>query len=366
MTGSMSPGRRSTPPLTLALWSMLRGRSRADRMLVFRALAGGTTVLGDARAQLAVNALWLCSADVGGPPSWRQYEAWRTSQDAAREWPTVSQLRSIFGTWAQALTACGYDPAPDVLAQQLAGLGGPFDAAELINNLQLCAQALHRDDFSFNIYKKWAAEELRKPEELRCRWRLCFSQNTFVKHFGSWPKARLAAGLGANPQGQALMRATRGVAGDYEGDRLLALLQRAAAETGLDGRLTPGKYDVWAREASAASLAGGHHVGIARSVASSKRYDGWAQALRAAELLTDDELRRRRHTRPHPWEDQELLEALKQAHAALGDRLNRSTYEKWREELLQSDNAPANGVPSRTIIQRRLGWNDTVAAVREA
>lgn len=355
-------GRRATHPLTVLLWGLLRSRSREDRRYVFWALSSGRRMEATMREQLALRSLGACAHDLDAVPSARSYQAWREDQECPAEYLSVKQIRLTFGSWAKALGALGLEPTPDVLSCQLCALGGPFSPAELIVCLQTCARITGTEAPTFRGYKRWALREMRKPASERVLPRIALSQLTFTSRFGSWREARLAAGLPGSVGQPGSVTSIRGTADSYTDERLCEVIELAADQTGRGATLTPGQYDAWAREERRRVLAAAADEPVAASTTMSDRFGGWAEALHAAGLLSEREMRRRRHRRAGEYTDEQLIAALVQYILDEGVTPTQVAYGRWRNARLDADRVPVGGLPSRELLVRRLGWPEAVAA----
>ena len=259
------------------LYRVMRDRSTTDKRLVLRALSH--TVLGeDAESkELALNALRLCTDEIGRVPSRRAYDGWRAAQRVPTDQPSARFIRTRFrGTWRNALAAAGLDGAPDVTVRRLTAHGTAFSRAELVAGLRLCATDLGRHDFSQATYVDWSRRKLfSKDSKVE---RLCTAPLTFQRVFGSWVNAKAAAF-----EDQA---ATRPVA--LTRPELYAFLRQAAAATH-PAPLTVARYEEWRKK----QLASNPHARVPHGQTIVKQLGGWILGLVAAGMIDLAEAARR-------------------------------------------------------------------------
>jgi hypothetical protein len=161
----------------------------------------------------------------------------------------------------------------------------------------------------------------------------------FLRIFGSWEEAMLAAGLRA-PQ-----RRHRGTSAQARAERdaqrraaMIELLHEAADDLDAD-RVSFGRYYAW----RAKQLASNPGRRIDAPEAMKRAFGSWRAALRAAGL------------REVRWfTDDELPGALHEAMGFYGPRITKREYQVWRGIQLASK--PPRRAPHAQRICVRFGW----------
>jgi hypothetical protein len=189
MPNSPQPvGREKTHPLAQRLFEVLRDRSDDDRRLVFDVLAER---LGhgvpDEKGQ-AIGALEACRADTDGQlPSVERYERWRAG-GAGRTAPSLGRLRTLFGSWSDALAAMPSVPAADPTTTRLLSRGRRVSREQALAALRAFGSSLPAGAVPTRC-AAWAATQVAVDR------RAPASQDTIKRIFGSWRRALVEAGL---------------------------------------------------------------------------------------------------------------------------------------------------------------------------
>lgn len=321
--------------LAVAIFRVLRDRSDADRELVLRALERGSAQAGSEREGICEAGLRACFKELGRPPSRRAYDAWRDGLFVPAEQPSSSLIRTTFGSWPKALDAIDASPAADVLTRRLTARGGQFSRQELIAGLRACAAALEKDDFTQADLLQWAREQ----RQLDPRIRIPTSANTFIRVFGSWRKAKQAAGL----QGEEQQ-----LVPDIDFPRAIQVVANWLGE-----RPTRNSYDHCVRERNRRD---GVYLPVSATIVA--HYGAWADALLAAGLINETQAAERRRRRVGYLADADVLQFVVTAIAECGSPLTPTRYERWR----RSQSGAAGSIPASKTIKMRFGSFDAATS----
>lgn len=274
--------------MALAIWKQLKVRPRADRNIVYLALAGRLLIdvsqaksAKGARMELYRRALRLCTEETGRVPSRRAYEAWRAALERPDEWPSPTAIRNAFGSWPKALQAAGLDAAPDPRGAALAVYRVHYDADALIAALRCWREREPDAPLTSAAYHRFVLASRAAGSESDVA--LPSTPDPFEATFGSWRRALIAAGL-AEPR--ARPERWRGPARFYTDEHITACLQRAAVELDVD-RLTSAAFHAWADATCRAAAAVGEQLHIPSTKFISDRFGSWRDALVAAGLADD-------------------------------------------------------------------------------
>jgi hypothetical protein len=349
-------------PVVGLWWSVVRGRSEADRRFIYLALVRKARGGRSFRSDVMLSALGRCCDELGTCPSIRRYDEWRSAQDDPTEWPPGQTIRSIYHSWRRALIEVGAEPAADILVRRLGGRALPYTTEEV-------AAAVHQGatdwrvthpgrPFRFLDYYAWAQAELAR--DVRRFARLPVSRGTIDRNLGSWANALTVTG-----HADLLSPAQLGFADQPTDEELLDYLFGAADETGLGARLSPRVYDEWAAATESTLRKGDPTVNIPRYRLIRRRFKLWAVALFRAGVITEAECQRRRYGRGVRMTDQELARVLAAALHELGPTATRAQYRRWREARLTGPYPPPDGLPVDAWLAQRLGsgyWADAKQA----
>lgn len=372
--------RRDTDPLALRLMTLLRADSRADRLLVWRALAPFIDEQLDEKGRLALDAARLCLDDVcaGGvrdpskPLSEREYKAWLDADPQRKaSWPSVSSVRKwLGGSWSSVQEALGQAPSATTTARRMSAMGKAFGREELRSQLEHCRAALSDDpdrplDYvSQAEHRRWALAEMEKPIEERVMPRLCLQPHSFRKVFGSWPQAIHASG-GARTSVQSSFALVRAKSGAYTANACLAALRLIGPDC-CDGQMRWGDYRKRAAYLRRVAMDEGRQVVLPGPQTIVNHFGSWPQALLAAGLIGELECRRRLARVTDTLDDKELVSTFAEALITIGPNGTRSDYIELREDRKRANGGRAD-LPSWPTIYQRLGrWEEAVKTATDA
>jgi hypothetical protein len=331
-------GREKAHPLALRLFTILRDRSDEDRRLVFEVLAER---LGHSSSDLkreVIDALEAYRAETGRLPTVERYKRWRRESPRGRCAPSVSQIRSRFGAWNDAVCAMPSVPAADPTATRLRSAGRRFSREEVINALREFGASLPPGtDPTVTRYRAWATEQGGKG------LRVPTSDAITRRIFRTWLEALAAAGVEYPDQTQVwVRRASAFTAADAE-----RALRDFWAECGPPA--TCSRYDLWSQRRDADSGPTPRSATVARC------YGGWK---RGVEEVLGPHARRNGGKSP-TYAEAELWAALHRCMADLGHPPRQAEYDAWR--LHQADRCP-----SGPTLAKFLGsgtWRGLLAAI---
>jgi hypothetical protein len=353
---------RNTDALALRLFR--KGAVRLDlpgRRLVLAAL--DSVVFGvpaTPEVQLHIEAMRDCRRINDGRLSKRLWTAYRAEVDpdgnVLRSATKVAQMLGG-GNWDQAAAVCGGEPAEDVLANRFNRDGPRRTRVDLLEMLRECAAYLGSSFFGCADYERFAAACKDQPRRVP----LALHTNTFLREFGSWRSARMAAGL-ATLDGEP----RRGPDALYTDDRMLLLLAEAAVEYRHRDGARPGEivlmkwFQSWRASRLAAACARGEDLVIPTASSYANRFGSWGEALVKAGAITVQQMQAVAPGRGRAADRRYLAWSLLQAVKACGPKFGLPTYERWRDEFASVPGAvrPASG----RAVKRFFGGTSLVRA----
>ena len=302
------------------------------------------------------SALRLCEAEIGRFPSYGAYERWRLAQASPRDWPSGSSIARVFKSWSAMLDALDVEPAARAQAVTMRAIGGPFTREEMLEAIGRCGRETGASPLTTTVYRRWA--QARRTEDGRARVPLYMQP--FTREFGSFAAAVADAGLQPHLKSKPPTGRTWYTRGEIE-----AALRGASQDLGEQAPTTV-SYMRWRRALLEAARGRGSMLALPSDVAIYAHFSTWADALRAAGLITDDELpivRRRGVSRSvSPARAARALLAF-YADEDYGEL--RSHYMRWRAaqaRVLGVRDAPDNW----GLVRRFTSWPELMKLVHRA
>jgi hypothetical protein len=412
---SSSPD-RSAHPLAQWLWRQLRNRSELDRRYVFDLLQarlglgelGGKREVAAEALQRFIEARTLeqeLGASKGGrtrrghPASWalgkpsrRSYDAFRKSQPDLEEWPSSSFIRNAFDNdWGRALAAVGSEPAVDITSRRLVG-PKPYSKDEVLNALRIWIAEVDEEEgpgapLMQSRFEEWATTRRSTDDP---RFNRLPSKPTIYKVIGDWRDVLVTldcthrhwqsrASNSTNTDGGPLAPDEPAARFDLESappnpprrhwhigtgdeaarayiDALLAWLRWLAEQLPEEQRapLRAADFDRYMSSIRRLSLARGNplHPPSHSAFEKSPEIDSWLHAKYLAGMIPGG-IPAKRSTKSYT--ERELIDAVIAAQRALGPKMSRAQYTKWRDCRL-SGFGGANWlrVPSESLIRGRF------------
>jgi hypothetical protein len=146
------------------------------------------------RGKCRASARPVCLAD-NGAASKGSYEQWRSEQPRPDEWPSSQAISHTFGSWRRAKDAAGATAFADVLESELSGSEVAYTPQELVACVKAFADTGR--PLMWKEYHAFAAEQMSRPDRELPRF---FRERALVhRHFRTWTRLLIAAGLGAGP-----------------------------------------------------------------------------------------------------------------------------------------------------------------------
>jgi hypothetical protein len=353
----MPESRRTVDPLAMALFGVARELPVAERRVLLSAIDGRLHGVGGERARLALEVLRRCEREIGQTVSKRRYERWREAHSERDTLPSSTYVaNSLGGSWARAMDAAGVAPAVEHATLRWHRQGPAPTDEEVLQELRCCAREL-RADFAFGEYRAWA---LAQRAESPSRRGLLIHPTSFIRRFGSFAQARIAAGLGESGR----HRGPRGSHAEYTSEACIAFL-RAAAREARTRMLGVADYTRWRR----AQLEDARSRGIWRPIPEWKiprdRFGTWPRALAAAGLVSTEEAAQYHRGQGQRVPDEHIAKWLCAAAVALGPGMTSHAYKQWRQT--QIDSPTAGYPPSQRVLQLRFGrWSTAVQSADAA
>ncbi len=278
------------------------------------------------RLRDVVRALREARSVLGRSPSLREYRELRRVHPEWT-WPPERSVVRWLGVrgWNNALVRAGLEAVTDGDVIEVPGPHA-YRPEELVDALQECARDLGRVP-SPTEYWSWR----RRPDVDNRLGRRPRSLNPFSRVFGSFHKARVAAGMiidaSPAPAAHHVIRVAQWGTSDAE---LLEHIRLVAYRVG--GPMTMTRHAKERRAIFLETSASGKPLAIASSDTISRRFTFWGAALYAAgvtgsALLPD--LRRPKGPFSRYMDDQ-VLAILSEAHDDLAESLTCEAYKRWR------------------------------------
>jgi hypothetical protein len=319
----------------------------------------------DARIARAIAALREAEQLLGHSPSVNEY---RRLHESRRElgWPPDGSIRRwLGGSWNDCLRQAMLSTVPDGDAIVIP-LGPKFERAEIIEAVEQCAAELGRIP-SLSDYKGWS----RRPDVKSRPGRRPTSQGPIDRELGGWINALAAAGVVTNADVATVAPASSRVrAGNYfqTPERCIEALQDVAGRIGHSP--TTIEYKAERTKIIAESEAEGQLRTIPSYEAIHDRWPIWEDALAAAGLESTGGRRHGRGGAPRGRKaprvsEAHILDAIREAFAALGHPFTSQAYKAWRLEQTERDQAAGilRTLPSYHTIWQRYGtWEQAVNA----
>lgn len=347
-TTGVPESRRTIDALAMALFGVVRELPASERRVLLSAIDGRLHGVGGERARLALEVLRRCEREIGQSVSKRRYERWREAHPERKMLPSSTYVaNSLGGSWARAMDTAGVTPAVEHTTLRWHRQGPAPTDEEILEELRCCAREL-RVDFAFGEYRAWALE---RRAENPSRRGLLIHPLSFIRHFGSFAQARIAAGLGESGR----HRGPRGSHAEYTSEACIAFL-RAAAREAHTRMLGVADYTRW----RSAQLEDARRRGIWRPIPEWKiprdRFGTWPRALAAAGLVSAEEAAEYHRGQGQRVPDEHIAKWLCAAAVALGPRMTGHAYKQWRQT--QIDSPTAGYPPSQRVLQLRFGrWS---------
>jgi hypothetical protein len=349
--------RRTVDPLAMALFGVARELPAAERRVLLSAIDGRLHGVRGERARLALEVLRRCEREIGQTVSKRRYERWREAHPERDTLPSSTYVaNSLGGSWARAMDAAGVTPAVEHATLRWHRQGPAPTDEEVLEELRRCAQEL-RVDFVFAEYRTWA---LAQRAENPGRRGLLIHATSFIRRFGSFTQARIAAGLGESDR----HRGPRGNHAEYTHEACVTFL-RAAAREARTRMLSVSDYQRW----RAAQLEDARRRGAWRPIPDWKiprdRFGSWPRALAAAGLISAEEAAEYHRGQGQRVPDEHIAKWLCAAATALGPSMTGHSYKQWRQAQIKSHTG--GYPPSLRVIQLRFGrWSTAVQSADAA
>ena len=324
--------------------------------MLLSAIDGRLHGVGSERARLALEVLRRCEREIGQTVSKRRYERWREAHLECTTLPSSTYVaNSLGGSWARAMDAAGVTPAVEHTTLRWHRQGPAPSDEQVLDELRSCAREL-RVDFAFGEYRAWALQQRQKNPS---RLGLLIHPTSFIRRFGSFAQARIAAGLGESDR----HRGPRGSHAEYTAEACTAFL-RAAAREARTRMLGVAEYNRW----RSAQLEDAKRRGVWRPIPEWKiprdRFGTWPCALAAAGLISPEEAEQYHRGQGQRVPDEHIAKWLCAAAAALGPCMTGHAYKQWRQK--QIDNPAAGYPPSQRVLQLRFGRLSTAVQSADA
>lgn len=298
------------------------------------------------RVQLCVTALRLC-LESDGAASKGTYEAWRASQPLPEEWPSSQAIKDTFGSWRKAKDAAGAIAFADVLDRELGGSEVAYSPDELV----ACIEAFGRTGkpLVWKEYHAFALEQMSRPDRELPRF---FRECTLVhKHFKTWTRLLLAAGLGERMADEYAHRgATSGAREDYSEHACRRAVAACAACLGPE--VTTRQYARWGLDREREARLRGEHLVVPRPSVIKRVLGPWPVALHKAGIISEQEMMLRRARGSAKRSDEELVADVAESILALGRNISRDEHDAYRLKLVRDGR---HVMATATTIRDRLG-----------
>jgi hypothetical protein len=225
---------------------------------------------------------------------------------------------------------------------------------EILEEMRRCAHDLG-PEFGHDEYRMWAlAQQVANPD----RPAMLIDSSDLIGRFGSYPRARIAAGLEQVPR--------RLVEKDNEGSFIacVSAVQAAAGDIGRTRILSASEYMQW-RSAHLEDKRRGRALAPPPEwEIISDRFGTWPRALSAAGLISPREA-----ADYHGGEDEQVSDAhiarwLCVAATELGPDMAIDGYVKWRQKQIHDPKAGYS--PSEHDVQERFGGWDAAVQTTDA
>jgi hypothetical protein len=381
MTDSVSPtppprGELFTDPAARVIWPAIIALPEAVKHDVLKALGNHLALSHErdtphgqrvARAVAALREaydLHVASGGVG-PLSVERYRELRQHQ-ARHGWPPDASVRRwLGGSWNDALKSARLETVPDGDALKV-HLGGAITAEEAITALRLCAEQLGRIP-TFNDYLHWC----HRDDVIALPGRRPQSQPPFDRIFGGWTPALSAAALIETTAAGAVSPnySLRPGAYRYTREQVGEALSACAQTLGRSPRSA--EYMRWrAEELRDSTRQPTEHVARPSYAVIHRIFASWDAALSAAGLQplggrSTRSNERTRRTDGYRYTEQQLLEAVRDAHEAMGWPLTGKAYGLWHKQqldALRAEYRPVHRVlPSYSaLVSRFTSWTEVL------
>ena len=370
-------GERFADAVLNAIWAAILALPVAMQHLLLdelRNLLGRNDERGShaARQQVAISTLRECAELLGRSPSVGDYRSLK-AQHPEFNWPADSTLRMwLGGSWNDCLRAARLEAVPDgdVVVSQW---GQAITREEAIGALQTCAKELGTIP-TLHTYLNWT----RRPDVVRRSGRNPQSQGPFIRIFGGFPQAIIAAGLTSEDSAENATRRERlRVASYFITDQICTeALVRVADKLGRSPRV---RDYIRAREALLDADPTDKDAGPLQALPApstiQKRFGTWDAALEAAGLeplggrSTGIKGRRGQHRKGPQIKTEEVVVCLIEAYEAKGDPFTGAAYRAWRTEQIERDREERRlrRIPSYDVIWSRFGnWTNALTVVYRA
>jgi hypothetical protein len=316
------------------------------------ALVGYTRSAWTIREKRAVAALREAADILGHSPSVKQY---RTLHNEHPEWPADGTIRSWlgYGRWNDCLSHARLDAAADEEPIRITS-GPAFTRDEIVDALNDCSVEVNAVP-TLTMYLSWA----RRPDVRRRPGRRPRSFTPFTTLFGGYTEALKAAGLlpgegGDVPEAPRLRPAKYA----YTNAELIEAIQLVAGRLGYPPTVTDYLNERFAIIGEA------HRNGHARALPTYhtiiNRFGSWERALTA---VSSDVAPPRKRGRGNRYSDEDVLRALRDAYAEIGDPFTIEAYLEWREDEKDRDRLAGrlHRRPEYRVIRRRFGgWRQAL------
>lgn len=309
-------------------------------------------VAGTDRHRLVREGLGRCAAQLGHPPSRREYDRWRSHLPRPQDVPSATAARNAFGgSWSRVRAQLAGAVEADASSLRLTAQGASYTEQEMLAALRRAAGELG-DEVSFEAYVRWARGVARAEGRGA---RVPRSGKPFRRQWGSWQAATSAAW----PTRASRWPGARRWGVPYSRDELRAAVRTASSDLGKGAGLTYGAYDRWAQTASVLPASGARP----RAATVTLAFGSWAQALSDAGLIEGAALRHRRARPGVPSSDAELVDWSRRARDELGYWPTRRQYTEWRHDKIAHACSDTETPPSEATLRLRLGgWSAARAA----
>jgi hypothetical protein len=308
------------------------------------------------RLHEAHRALAEASRLLGEAPTVSAFEELR-GQHPEFGWPSPRSVRKWMGarSWNDALALAHLERARDgdlLLGQ----LGQRFQRDELITALRECATDLDRTP-SCEDYMAWA----HRPDVRRRPGRRALSQQPFVRIFGPWDGALVAAGLVTSEREAAVVtdRAMRTAGWFIDDESIFDALREVAARLRRSPRTT--EYSYQRQQIYDETVAAGKPRAIPSLTSIQRRFRDWGEVVAAAGLEPLEEQSDRYHPNSElrAWmTNDELVAALRRAYDELGEPFKRGRYGAWRNKMIEDDPRERRRLPATGTLYNRFGdWH---------
>ena len=313
----------------LHAFRLFQPRPATDRWAALCILRGAIVSARPERVQLCLIAMRLCLAD-NGAASKGSYEQWRSEQPRPDEWPSSQAISDTFGSWRRAKDAAGAIAFADVLESELSGSEVAYTPEELVACVKAFADTGR--PLMWKEYHAFAVDQMSRPDRELPRF---FRERALVhRHFRTWTRLLIAAGLGARMAAEYRHRgATAGARDDYSEQACIRWIATAAERFGPG--VTTRQYERFALDCEREARERGEHLVVPRREVIKRVLGLWPVALHKAGVISAEEMRLRRSRGTTTRTDEDLIADIAESMVMLGADLARGEHDLYRLKLVR-------------------------------